>query len=69
MGLPDMGTSNAPLVEIIEEDLSQFVGRSSAKTRRDDAALEEELRRVARRSAESEIGKKPETTVIISRLS
>ena len=69
MGLPDMGTSNAPLVEIIEEDLSQFVGRSSAKTRRDGAALEEELRRVARRSAESEIGKKPETTVIISRLS
>ncbi len=67
-GLAETGTSGAPLLDILEEDLSQFLGRAPARLRADDDKLEEELRRVARQSASGEIGKKPEVTVIISRL-
>jgi len=69
MGLSEQGSSFAPLVDVLEEDLSQFMGRAGQKTLADDDKLEEGLRRVARNSARDEIGKKPECTVIISRLS
>ena len=69
MGLPELGKSNAPLVDVLEEDLSQFLGRANAKTRGDDDKLSDELRRVTRQSGMSEIGKKPEVTVIVSRMS
>ncbi len=68
MGLPEVGRNNAALVDVVEEDLSQFVNRADAKTLRDDDKLEKELRTIARRSAQAEIGKKPEVTVIVSRL-
>lgn len=68
-GLAETGTSGAPLQDVLEEDLSQFLGRSARKLRADDDKLEEELRRIARQSASGEIGKKPEVTVIISRMS
>lgn len=68
MGLPEIGISRAALIEVMEEDLSQFLGRAKAKTLKDDDALEKELLRVVRSSAQEEIGKKPEVTVIISRL-
>ncbi len=68
MGLADTGRSNAPLVDVLEEDLSQFMGRAGAKTLTDDDKLEEGLRRVARQSTQTEIGKRPEVTVVISRL-
>jgi ribonuclease J len=68
MGLAEMGRSKAPLVDILEEDLSQYVGRAGAKTLGNDDKLEEGLRRAARQSCQQEIGKKPEVTVIISRL-
>lgn len=68
-GLPETGSSNAALVEVIEEDLGQFVNRAKRGTLRDEAKLEEELRRIARKTAQAEIGKKPEVTVIVSRLS
>jgi ribonuclease J len=57
------------LAEVLEEDLNQFMMRAGRKTLRDDKKLEDELRRIARQSAQSEIGKKPEVTVVISRLS
>ncbi|MEM7073809.1 MAG: ribonuclease J [Pseudomonadota bacterium] len=69
MGLPPEGDSRAPLVDVLEEDLSQFMGRAKPPTLRDDDALEEGLRRTVRQSAQVEIGKRPEVTVIISRLS
>jgi len=69
MGLPEIGSSNAPLVDVIEEDLKQFLMRAEDRTLRDDERLEEELRRITRRTAQDEIGKKPEVTVVISRLS
>ncbi|RKF15019.1 ribonuclease J [Roseovarius spongiae] len=68
-GLAEEGVSRAPLVDVLEEDLAQFLGRAGKKTRADDAKLDEELRRVTRQSANSEVGKKPEVTVIISRMS
>ncbi len=68
MGLAETGRNNAALVEVVEEDLSQFVNRADAKTLRDEVKLEKELKTIARRSAQAEIGKKPEVTVIVSRL-
>jgi ribonuclease J len=68
-GLAETGRSGAALVEVVEEDLSQYVNRAGAKTLRDDVKLEKELKTIARKSAQSEIGKKPEVTVIVSRLS
>ncbi|MFY0682483.1 MAG: ribonuclease J [Thalassovita sp.] len=68
-GLAETGRSNAPLVDVLEEDLSQFVGRANAKTMRDDDKLEDALRKQTRQTAQNEIGKKPEVTVVISRLS
>ena len=68
MGLPEIGKSNAPLVEVLEEDLSQFLGRASGKTMSDDDKLEAEIKRIVRKSSNDEIGKKPEVTIIISRL-
>ncbi|NOD28894.1 ribonuclease J [Ruegeria atlantica] len=68
MGLPETGTSLAALVEVLEEDLNQFLMRAAAKTLRDDDKLEEEMRRIVRQTAKAEIGKKPEVTVVVSRM-
>ncbi|MFK7938977.1 MAG: ribonuclease J [Roseovarius sp.] len=68
-GLAETGSSRAPLVDVLEEDLSQYLGRAGRKTIIDDDKLEEGLRKVARQSTQTEIGKKPEVTVVISRLS
>lgn len=68
IGLPETGSSNAGLVEVFEEDLNQFLMRADGKTLRDDDKLEEALRRIVRQSAKVELGKKPEVTVVISRM-
>ncbi len=68
MGLPETGRSHAPLIEVLEEDLSQYLGRAGAKILTDDDKLEDGLKKVARQTAQTEIGKKPEVTVIVSRL-
>ncbi len=69
MGLPEQGRSKSSLVEILEADLAQFLGRANAKTLRDDDKLHDGLKRVVRQSANDEIGKKPEVTIVVSRLS
>jgi ribonuclease J len=69
MGLPEQGRSKATLVEVLEADLGQFMGRANAKTLRDDDKLHDGLKRVVRQSANDEIGKKPEVTIVVSRLS
>jgi len=68
MGLAETGRSHAPLIDVMEEDLAQFMGRAGAATLTDDDKLEEGLRRVVRQTAQIEIGKRPEVTVVISRL-
>ncbi len=67
-GLAEIGVSAAPLVDALEEDLSQYLGRAGRKTKADDGALEKEMKRIARQTCFAEIGKKPEVTVIVSRL-
>ncbi|MGB1235023.1 MAG: ribonuclease J, partial [Planktomarina sp.] len=67
-GLAEVGKSKAPLSEVLEEDLDQFIKRAGRKTRRDDKKLEDELRRIVRNTTNGEIGKKPEVTVMISRM-
>jgi ribonuclease J len=68
MGLPEKGRSKAALVEVLEEDLSQFLGRADRKTIRDEEKLDEALKKIVRNTAQNEIGKKPEVTVVVSRL-
>lgn len=68
-GLAETGNSDVSLAEVMEEDLGQFLQRANNKTLADDTKLEKELRTIARKTAQSEIGKKPEVTVIVSRLS
>jgi len=68
-GLVETGSSNAPLVDILEEDLGQFLGRADTRTLNDDDSLEDAMRRIVRNTSMSEIGKKPEVTVVISRVS
>jgi ribonuclease J len=69
MGLPEMGRSRAPLVDVLEQDLSQWLGRSKAAVLKDDGKLNDGLKRVVRQSSQDEIGKKPEVTIVVSRLS
>lgn len=68
MGLPEIGRSGVPLTDVLEGDLDQVLGRADDKVLVDDDKLTEALRRAARNSANGEIGRKPEVTVVISRL-
>ncbi|MGB5558724.1 MAG: ribonuclease J [Paracoccaceae bacterium] len=68
MGLPETGRSRAPLVEVLEADVTQFLMRAGRKTLADDDKLGDEIRRIVRATAMDEIGKKPEVTVVVSRL-
>ena len=44
------------------------MGRADRKTVRSDEQLEDAVKRVARKTVMDEVGKKPEGTVLISRL-
>ncbi|SFI57496.1 ribonuclease J [Celeribacter neptunius] len=68
-GLPETGVSRAPLVDVLEEDVNQFLMRAKPKTLSDDDKLEEDMRRIIRKTTQEEVGKKPEVQIIISRLS
>ncbi|MFM7333926.1 MAG: ribonuclease J [Tabrizicola sp.] len=68
MGLPPTGRGERPLSETMETDLDEVIGRLGRKVMADDDKLEEEVRKVVRQVAMEEIGKKPEVTVVISRM-
>lgn len=68
MGLPDIGRGDRPLAQTLETDLDEVIGQLGRKVLADDDKLEEEIRRVVRQVTMEEIGKKPEVTVVISRL-
>ena len=63
-----MGSSRGELAEVLEKDLNKFLMGASARTLRNDHKLEEGLRRIVRQTAQTEIGKKPEVTVVASRM-
>ncbi|MDO5704303.1 MAG: ribonuclease J [Paracoccus sp. (in: a-proteobacteria)] len=68
MGLPDVTRNGQSLARHIEAELAGFLERADDRTVRDDAKMDEAIRRSTRQIAMEEIGKKPEVTVIISRL-
>ena len=67
MGLPETGRSGN-LVEVLEGKLDAWVRRAGKSGLSDDDEVDEQLRRTLRNVAKDEIGKKPEVTVIVSRL-
>ena len=68
-GLPTTGKAGRDLAEVLEGDLGDFVGAANKKLLGDDDKLDEALKRVVRQVTMEEIGKKPEVTVVVSRLS
>ncbi|MDT8856141.1 ribonuclease J [Paracoccaceae bacterium Fryx2] len=68
MGLPARGKTGAVLSETLESELGEFLSRAGAKVLRDDDKLDEATRRIVRQVSMEEIGKKPEVTVVVSRL-
>ena len=68
-GLPESTRSGAGLVEALEEELAGFLDKAGGRLMRDEEKLDRELKAVVRRTARNEIGKKPEVTVVVSRLS
>ena len=68
-GLAEVGRSRAALVDVLEEDIDQWLRRTPGKVRADDDKLEEGIKRVVRTVTLEEIGKKVEVTTVISRLS
>jgi ribonuclease J len=68
MGLPEIGKTGASLSDTIETELGEFLSRIEDRVRRDDDKLDESIRRVVRQISMEEIGKKPEVTVVVSRL-
>jgi ribonuclease J len=69
MGLPTHGRSKTLLTEVLEADLEQLMGRADDAVLIDDDKLGDAIRRVVRNTSNGEIGRKPEVTVVISRLS
>ena len=68
MGLPEVGRGGVKLSEALEAELAEFIGKSNDRLLRDDAKLDEAVKRIVRQVAMEEVGKKPEVTVVISRL-
>jgi ribonuclease J len=67
-GLRPEGRGGKMLNELIEAELEEFVSRAGHKMLADDDKLNDGLRRVVRQVVMEEIGKKPEVTVVVSRL-
>ncbi|MBW6507162.1 MAG: ribonuclease J [Rhodobacteraceae bacterium] len=68
MGLAPNGRSGAPLDAQIEAELAEFLERADAKVIASDDKLDEAIRRIVRQVTMEEIGKKPEVTLVVSRL-
>ena len=68
MGLAPRGRSGAPLSEQIEAELAEFLERANARVIASDDKLDEAVRRIVRQVTMEEIGKKPEVTLVVSRL-
>ncbi len=68
MGLAREGRSGRPLADVIEAELSEELERTGKKILASDDRLIEAMRRRTRACCLDEIGKKPEVTVVVSRL-
>jgi ribonuclease J len=68
MGLPETGRSRKPLADVMEAAMTDWLDKAGRKVLRDDDKVDEGLRRLARQVSQDETGKKPEVTVVISRM-
>ena len=62
------GRAGVPLDRHIEGELAEFLEQATPKTVASDDRLEEAIRKITRQVSMEEVGKKPEVTVTISRL-
>lgn len=67
-GLPETAKSGASLVARIEGELNEFLDAAGDKVLRNDDKMEEAIKRIVRQVSMEEAGKKPEVTVVTSRL-
>ena len=68
MGLAERTRGGDDLARHIEGELAEFLESADDRMARDDAKMEDAIRKITRQVSMEEIGKKPEVTVIISRL-
>ena len=68
MGLTPLGKGGRDLAETMEAELDEWMGRAGRKVLKNDEKVEDDMRRIIRQVAVEEIGKKPEVTVVVSRL-
>ncbi|MGR3572146.1 ribonuclease J [Brevirhabdus sp.] len=67
-GLPEKGKHKRLLADEIEEAVNDALGRAKRKVISDDDAIEEMVRRATHQVSMDQVGKKPEVTVLVSRL-
>ncbi len=67
-GLPELGDRGAPLADLMEQHLAGQLARVDTRTAGDDDKLEDVIVKGVRKVAQDEIGKRPEVTVLITRL-
>ncbi|MCB2144185.1 MAG: ribonuclease J, partial [Rhodobacteraceae bacterium] len=67
-GLAETTRSGAALADEIEAELTEFLEKAGPKVIRNDDKIDEAVKRIVRQVAVEEIGKKPEVTVVVSRL-
>jgi len=67
-GLPERTAKGAVLAEAIEADLNEYLERADDKVLADDGKIDDAVKRIVRQVAVEEIAKKPEVTVVTSRL-
>lgn len=67
-GLPEKGATGAPLVEAVEDAVAEVLGRADRRLVASDEKLEREVARAAKQAALEVIGRRPEVSVVVSRL-
>ncbi|MCV2869803.1 ribonuclease J [Defluviimonas sp. WL0002] len=67
-GLAETTRSGASLADEIESELTEFLENAGPKVITNDDKIEEAVKRIVRQVTMEEIGKKPEVTVVVSRL-
>ncbi len=67
-GLKPEGRGGEMLNEIIEAELEDFISRAGHKVMANDDKLNDGMRRIVRQVVMEEIGKRPEVTIVVSRL-
>ena len=68
LGLPETGRNGAGLADQIEAELGEMLAGADDRLLRDDKKLDDAIRRIVRQVSMEVIGKKPEVTVVVSRL-